>query len=201
MSPKKVKRLVRFLVVVFITAMLVCLVGMCFAEAAEYKPATQKTQAHEIAEAARALGLPETDPIIVRAKELWNEAEAQIDADAVMLSQLMYLEGRGIESDVEKACIAWTALNRVDTSNCSIAAIVTAPAQFAYTPTTPVLDNLLALSYDVLNRWQREKAGETNVGRVLPPDYFWYWGDGKHNYFCNVYGSKFYWNYSLPSPY
>jgi hypothetical protein len=89
----------------------------------------------------------------------------------------------------------------VDNTGKTIAQIITKPAQFAYSNSTPVWDNLYALSLDVLDRWQREQAGETDVGRVLPKDYLWYTGDGKHNNFRNSYNGKVYWDYSLPSPY
>lgn len=44
---------------------------------------TQKqTTAHQIAELARSMGLPESDPIIVRAQELWWEDDAANTQDA-----------------------------------------------------------------------------------------------------------------------
>ena len=49
------------------------------AHAAEGWTERQK-QAHEVAEIARRMGLPENDPIIARAQELWqgNDAKAYI---------------------------------------------------------------------------------------------------------------------------
>ena len=47
----------------------------------------------------------------------------------------------------------------------------------------------------------RKKMGETNTGRVLPSDYLWFSGDGKHNYFRNAYKGGETWDWSLPSPY
>ncbi|MEG2103859.1 MAG: cell wall hydrolase [Oscillospiraceae bacterium] len=176
----------------------------------------RQTKAHEIAVLARSMGMPETDAIIVRAQEIWHEdylihindppIEAlpltYTDSDAQMLAKTLYHECRGIVSDTEKACIAWTILNRVDAGYAdTISGVVTAAAQFAYSPNAPTWDNLLKLSYDVLNRWDREKKGETEVGRVLPKDYLWYGGDGAHNYFRNSYKGGTRWDYSLPSPY
>lgn len=180
---------------------------------AAYKWTQRQEQAHEIAQIARILGLPETDPIIVRAQELWLEdCKAMINDpphesfynkdEAIMLAKIMYNESRGIKSDTEKASLAWVVLNRLDAGyGSTIKEVATAPYQFAYSPNTPIWDNLLDLSTDVLSRWEREKNGETNVGRVLPKDYFWYHGDGKHNYFRNSYRGGSYWNYSLSSPY
>ncbi len=123
------------------------------------------------------------------------------DTDAVMVAKVLYNEARGIQSETEKACIVWTILNRVDAGYGTINDVITAPNQFAYSAGTPVRDDLLSLSYDVLNRWSSEKQGQTNDGRVLPQDFFWYTGDGLHNYFRDSYVGVARWNYSLPSPY
>jgi len=125
------------------------------------------------------------------------------DTDAVMVAKVLYNECRGIQSETEKACIVWCILNRVDAGYGTIKEVVTAKHQFAYTYNTPVWDNLLDLSYDVLERWNNEKNGQADIGRVLPSDYFWYSGNkaGTHNYFYNVYNGRVRWNYSLESPY
>ena len=125
--------------------------------------------------------------------------------DAVMMARVMFLEARGIRSKTEIACIGWTILNRVDAGYGSISAVITAPNQFAYRASASTTSDygydLVALATDVLDRWSREKAGQSNVGRVLPKGYLWYAGDGKHNYFRNQYKGGTRWNYSLPSPY
>lgn len=173
----------------------------------------KQTTAHEIAELARSLGLPEDNPIIVEAKRLWYEDyKVEIDEqpsepiytddDAAIIAKIMYSECGSIKSDTEKACIAWVILNRVDAGyGDSISIVATAPSQFGYKSNMPIKDNLLKLSYDVLERWSKEKKGETEVGRVLPKDYFWYCGDGAHNYFRNAYTGGKSWDYSLVSPY
>ena len=83
--------------------------------------------------------------------------------------------------------------------------MITQPQQFAYSAGAPTVSDygydLVALARDVLDRWSREKAGQTDVGRVLPKDYQWYAGDGKHNYFRDKYRGGSRWDYSLPSPY
>lgn len=124
--------------------------------------------------------------------------------DVVMCAKVLYNECRGIPSKVEKACVVWTILNRVDNPSFpnSIASVITQPYQFAYSAGTPVWQELYDLSYDVLTRWNLEKNGQSGVGRVLPNDYFWYNGDGRHNHFRNTYKiTGYYWDYSLPSPY
>ena len=138
-------------------------------------------------------------------------------SDATICAKIMYNEGRGLKSKTELACIVWTILNRVDAGyGSTIQKVALAKHQFAYTAgaktTSDYGYDLIALAKDVMDRWSKEKAGFSNVGRVLPRGYTWYYGDGKHNYFFNNY-AKFTacvkarryvgggWNYSLKSPY
>lgn len=136
--------------------------------------------------------------------------------EAVMLAKTMYNESRGIKSKTEIACVGWVVANRVDAGNKklyggTVGEVLTKPNQFAYTPgaktTSDYGYDLVALATDVLDRWSRESSGQTNVGRVLPPNYLWYKGDGKHNWFYSSYqaflqGNKSEaWNYRLVSPY
>ena len=55
------------------------------------------------------------------------------------------------------------------------------------------------------NGWKEEskpeKEGNENVGRVLPPHYNWFHGDGRHNHFRNAYKNGTRWDWSLPTPY
>ena len=125
-----------------------------------------------------------------------------MDDDAIMLAKLLYREAGVVKSKTEQACVVWTVLNRVDKNKSSVAYEVTKPHQYAWYEDTLVYDELLELAYDVLSRWYYEKeTGESN-GRVLPADYFFFYGDGRHNHFFQVWGQKdVTWDYSLPSPY
>lgn len=124
------------------------------------------------------------------------------ESDIVMLAKLMYQECGGIPSDTEKACVPWTVLNRVDEYDKTISEVITAKDQFAYYESRPVDDALYKLAEDVLIRWNNEKNGEDDVGRVLPRDYLWFSGDGEHNHFRNAYKGHFStWDYSLETPY
>ena len=153
---------------------------------------------------------PQDESIPVIEEEIEEEppVEEGPNDEAIMLAKLVYGESRGIYSITEQACVIWTVLNRVDaglTGN-TIYAVVTSPNQFYYSYYFPTVDDygrdLIALAQDVLDRWYREKAGETDVGRVLPPEYKWYGGNGRYNTFRDAYeGPCNYWNYSLPSPY
>lgn len=124
--------------------------------------------------------------------------------DVLALARTLYNECGGVPSTTEQACVAWTACNRVDNGywGDTILEVLTYPNAFAHSWSAPVTDELYDLSLDVLTRWNDEKNGLTSVGRVLPPDYTYFHGDGDHNYFRNAFDGNYnIWDYSLPSPY
>ncbi|MBQ8001420.1 MAG: cell wall hydrolase [Ruminococcus sp.] len=124
------------------------------------------------------------------------------EQDAIDIAKVLYHECRGVPSKTEQACVAWTILNRVDCYDSTVYSVVRSPNQFAFYESAPVWDELLDLAHDVLDRWSREKNGETNVGRVLPKEYIYFEGRNGHNYFRDNYsGSYNIWDYSLESPY
>ena len=124
------------------------------------------------------------------------------ETEITALAKLMWGEAQGIERDTEKAAIAWTVLNRYDAGmGKSIMDVLTAPNQFYYRASFPATDELKALAADVLSRWERERKGETDVGRVLPKGFCWYRGDGRRNHFRDAYKGGNVWEWSLESPY
>ena len=133
--------------------------------------------------------------------------EHHTDEDIDILANIVWHEARGIEADVELACVAWTVCNRVDAGYGTLREVMTAPYQFAYVEgksfdeTDPVYTRCREIAADVLERWSREKNGEDDVGRVLPKGYLWYSGDGEHNWFRNSYIGGDTWDYSLPDVY
>lgn len=129
--------------------------------------------------------------------------------DAVMMAKTMYGEARGLEK-VEVACVGWCILNRVDDSRFpnTISGVITQRSQFSgwNSKNKTVADrgfDLVELAKDVCNRWSRERAGESNVGRVLPKGYCWFKGFSGHNWFRkdNKAQQAGAWNYSWPNPY
>ena len=130
-------------------------------------------------------------------------------SDATIIAKIMYGEARGIKSKTEIACIGWCILNRVDAGmGKNIQSVALAANQFYYKAGAPTVSDhgydLVALATDVLDRWSREKAGQSNVGRVLPKQYKWYAGDGSHNWFYPSWPCKRAqrWNFkSVTSPY
>ncbi len=141
-------------------------------------------------------GVAETAP--VPAPEIW----APDQNDVGLIAMVIYNEARGLP-DTEKAAVAWCILNRVDDPRFpdTVREVVTSPCQFAFSWDTPVLPELCRLADDVMCRHHAEKSGEGNVGRVLPPEYCFFWGDGRHNFFRTTNTAQVYWNWSLESPY
>lgn len=131
------------------------------------------------------------------------------DEDAVALAKSFWGEARGVGNNgvvsgkCQIAAVGWCILNRYDAGyEDSIVEVCAAPGQFhGYKASYPVDEELLALAYDVLDRWNAEKHGETEVGRVLPSDYFWFGGDGKYNHFRNEYRGGVRWDWSMTDPY
>ncbi len=126
------------------------------------------------------------------------------EADVEMLARLIYTEARGVKSKTEQAAVVWVVLNRLDNPNRlqkTIVDVVTAPHQFDYRPWVPVTDEFKALAVDVLERWQAERDGQADVGRVLPPEYQYFEGWGGRNWFSAKWKSQEYWGWGLGSPY
>lgn len=135
----------------------------------------------------------------------WEETvtEPVIDtSQAEMIAQALYGEARSVASDTEKAAVVWAILNRVDSPYFpnSVTAVLTQPGQFnGFSWNNPTTEDLRAIAVDVLRRWYREHEGENEVGRVLPESYYYFSGDGQHNYFYNQAGNI--WTWTLSSPY
>lgn len=126
------------------------------------------------------------------------------ESDVELIAKTVWQEARGIPSKAEQAAVVWCILNRVDDDRWgdTIAEVVTAPHQFAYDAGAPVTDELRRLAEDVLERWKREKEGETEVGRVLPAEYVFFDGDGSHNHFRREYEhTGEYWGFEGENPY
>ena len=147
-------------------------------------------------------------------KEQKQKQESEIDIPNIekkykdeipYIARTVWGEARGC-SETEQAAVIWCILNRVDSSirymPDNIIDVVTQKHQFlGYVKTFPVTEEIRELVIDVLTRWEMEKAGVENVGRVLPPEYMWFHGDGRHNHFRDSYRGGNRWDWSLDSPY
>lgn len=121
------------------------------------------------------------------------------------IAQCLWGECRGCVP-MHKAAVVWCILNRVDSWGGSgekaIINIITAKKQFTgWHKWNPVWKSLEEVAIDVLVRWELEKLGETDVGRVLPKEYCWFSGYGGVNHFRNAYKNGKEWDWSLPNPY
>ena len=127
------------------------------------------------------------------------------DAAAQIVAKTGYGEA-GLCSTTEQAAVIWCILNRVDSAEAyfpdDIISVALQSNQFqGYAETNPVLPELYSLALDVFHRWEREKNGEQDVGRVLPKGYLYFEGDGLHNHFRTEWRGGTTWDWSLPSPY
>ena len=177
------------LAVIFLVIIGFMLIGGSFADKPEEKPVVTSNEFIDTAEPIVSQTLSTERPTSNTAPseefELWTEEEVTV------LAKMLWGEARGVPSDTEKAACVWCVLNRVDQDMGTIVEVVTAPYQFVgYQEDHPVDPDLKELCEDVLERWYREKSGETDVGRVLPSDYLFFTGDGEHNYFRNAYKKR-----------
>lgn len=128
------------------------------------------------------------------------------EADALKVAKVFYGAARGFHVGTKLACVAWTICNRIDDGRFpNTFEKVCVWGQVEYKSTFPTKndfgEDLLAFAKDVLDRWSCEKEGKSDVGRVLPKDYFYYGGTGDLS-FRKAYDTKSqHWDYSLKSPY
>jgi len=187
----------RYLIKILCLALvLVCV----FAEMGAMSPRQQEEPKAEVMPVVQRVS---PAPVVeVVAYEPAPEPEPEIsEEDAVLLARTLYGEYRGTDK-LQQAAVCWCILNRCDRYDQSVEAVVTAPNQFTgYSSSHPVDDELYDTAVDVLRRHAREKAGESDVGRILPKDYLWFTGNGTVNTFRNGYSQGKRWDWSLPDPY
>ena len=140
----------------------------------------------------------ETEPEI-------ENVEDKYEREIPYIAKTVWGEARGC-SRTEQAAVIWCILNRVDSKLTympnNIIDVITQEEQFlGYREEFPVTDSIRELTIDVLTRWELEKIGQENVGRILPSEYLWFYGDGRHNHFRNSFYEGTQWNWSLESPY
>lgn len=128
------------------------------------------------------------------------------DAEVEAIAKTVYGEALITHSDMEMAAVVWCILNRVDSDDPfypeGIMAVVTQSRQFhGYDEDHPVDEHIEWLVRDVLSRWMSEKEGKTDVGRVLPAEYLFFWGDGLHNHYTTEFQGGIEYDWSLENPY
>ena len=141
---------------------------------------------------------------VIRQEEPERDMSAWTEA-AAYIAKAIYGEAM-VCSTTERAAVAWCILNRADdardTTPAGVIAVVTKPYQFhGYAEGNPLMPELKELALDVIGRWLDEKDGKTDTGRVLPREYLFFSGDGKHNRFRTEWDGGRVWDWSLQSPY
>ena len=172
---------------------------------ADVPPDTEEANSEAGLTAEQAfIAIPKQDKPVAIPKQDKPAAYTPPAAEVEALAKMLYGEARGIPSDTEKAACVWCVLNRVDDPRFpdTVLEVLEAPYQFSgYSADYPVLPELEALAADVLTRYHAERDGEENVGRVLPLEYCFFTGDGKHNHFTIGWQDTETWGWTLESPY
>ena len=127
------------------------------------------------------------------------------DTDVMFLCRCVYAEARGLTL-TEQSQVVWCVLNRLDDGGFgdTITDVVTAPHQFACSGGDKAVEWYEWLVRDVLTRWVGEQKGDTDPeksGRTLPPEYKYFWGDGRHNHFTDAWKNGNEYDGSLGTPY
>lgn len=142
----------------------------------------------------------EVKPLSLKDENCYSYTEKEV----IMIAQTVYGEAFVTGSDMEMAAVVWCILNRVDDTAFpdNIADVVTQPNQFhGYNANNPVNERVLGIVDDVLERWNRERNGDKDVGRILPEGYLYFEGDGLHNYYrLREFDTESY-TWYLPNPY
>lgn len=164
----------------------------------------------------RTIGMATKSTKLVSDKAtLVNKVYNMIDPyEAEQLAMLVQLEAGGIPNRDEQAAVVWCVLNRVDDETGrfpdTITEVLLQPGQFYSKPLSIQIDQeSLELVYDILFRWYMASVSEgyldrsnVTLGRTIPPDYLFYYGDGKHNHFRREFLDYYdQWDWSYPEVY
>lgn len=134
------------------------------------------------------------------------------DQACAMMAQLSYAEQtyapawfcnqQGTDGTELIAAVDWCVCNRCDNKELSeLISKITAPYQFAYSPSTVIDSRHYEIARDVITRWL---VGDYLIsdGRVLPEEYEWFGANGDEtNAFRDAYKGGNRWDWSLESPY
>lgn len=184
----------KYIILLALVGMIILCMGLQYAPAEQPEPtATPTPEVITLARELKPIVLPTPTP---------QPPEITVDTySAELIAKTLYGEYRGTDK-LQQAAVVWCILNRCDAWGMSVEAVITAPNQFhGYSPNNPVEPYLYDMAVDVLTRWEREKLGEDDVGRVLPKDYLWFGGNGYTNTFRNAYSGGDRWDWSYPDPY
>ena len=151
----------RLIILALVIAALLCTCGFTKANT-EAAPWTNRQQElHELANMARAMGLPESNPIIKEAKRLWHQEETDLRILAnVILGEAPYC------SDRHQQLVAQVVLNRVESPLFpdNVVDVVNAPKQYNpdYTRNLPEIETADAEQYRAFVNALKAMNGEVD---------------------------------------
>lgn len=108
--------------------------------------------------------------------------------EAWMVAQTIYGEA-GVCSYEECRLVAWCICNRVDSGiwGGTISDVVN-PGQFhGYNPNREIADEYLAIAWEVLTEWSMGEEADILEPYATTSGYLYFYGDGSHNWFREVY--------------
>lgn len=104
-----------------------------------------------------------------------------------MLAQMVWGEARGLVAE-EQALTVWCVLNRARDWNLSIEEVLTAKYQFAgYSESYPVDPDIREMCQSIVDQWEAGEEASTLYPYATSSNYYWFYGDGEHNWFREVY--------------
>ena len=113
--------------------------------------------------------------------------------EALILARMIYSYAHGESSMTRQAAMGWAFLNYAGSSS-----LASKTGAFSdYNANSPTVDDLgrdlQLLARDILFRYQAERSGITEVGRVLPKEYTWIWveGNGTVYFRTSQYGANY----------
>ena len=111
-------------------------------------------------------------------------ASGQAEPETEMLAKTVWAEARGCGPE-EQALVIWCILQRVDDQRWpdTIAGVLAEPSQFDYSPDYQVDPAILALCAAEMEKWRMGGEPPTHEVYAPEPAYFFFEGDGAHNYF------------------
>lgn len=136
-------------------------------------------------------------------KKKWYSEE-----DIVNMAKMCYGESMNLpvlhtdfgdrSATYQSAEAMWTVLNRVDAGYGDISTCIKAKRQFVgYKSDNPVTDELYDLAKLVIEDWS---TGEEKY-RVLPSEFLYFHGDGRHNHFTTKSGGGVEYGHTIPDPF
>jgi hypothetical protein len=183
------------------TAILATIIGLTFAWAVTALQADPPEELPEELLTIASEPTEEPEPVITFEAEE-PEPYTPDPEEVELIGRTIWGEAGGVKSKAERAAVAWCILNRADARQQSVEEVVTAPKQFhGYRTWGECPKEHLDLAADVLTRWHNEKNGAEDVGRTLPAEYLYFYGDGKRNHFSKEWKSGETWDWSLSNPY